>query len=50
VKVVLKVKLCPAVKVIGRLNPLMPNPAPVTLTCVTVMLEPPEFVSVSDNL
>jgi hypothetical protein len=50
VKVVPKVKLCPAVKVIGRLSPLMPNPAPVTLACVIVTLEPPELVRVSVNV
>jgi hypothetical protein len=50
VKVVPKVKLCPAVKIIGRVNPLMPKPIPVTLARVIVTLEPPELVRVSVNV
>ena len=45
-----KVKLCPGVKVKGRLKLLTLKAGPVTLACVIVTLEPPEFVSDSDNV
>ena len=44
VNVTLKVKVCPAERVKGRLNPLMVNPVPVKLAWVTVTLAPPELV------
>ena len=47
VKVTLKVKLCPAPRVRGRLRPLMLNPVPVRVAWDTVTLEPPELVSVA---
>ena len=43
-----KVKLCPAIRVKGRLSPLMLNPLPLTFTCDTVIVVPPVFVRVSD--
>ena len=50
VKMAPKVKLCPGIRVNGKVSPVTLNPVPVTLACVTVRLEPPEFVSVSDNV
>ena len=50
VKVVANVKLCPAVRIIGTLRPLIPNPVPVALACVMLTLEPPVFVRVSDSV
>ena len=47
-KRMLKVALCPAVRVKGRFNPLVLNPPPETPTWVTVILDPPVFVKVSD--
>ncbi len=41
--------LFPAAKVSGRLSPLTLNPAPVTGACVTVTLELPPLVSVTDS-
>lgn len=46
-KVAPKVKLCPAIRVRGRLSPLMLNPLPLTLACDTVIVVPPVFVKVS---
>ena len=43
-------KLCPGVKVKGRFKLLTLKAAPVMLACVIVTLEPPEFVSDSDNV
>jgi hypothetical protein len=43
-----KVKLCPGVKVKGRVKLLTLKALPLTLACVMVTLEPPEFVSDSD--
>ncbi len=45
-----KVKLCPGVKVRGRFNPLTLKPVPVIGAWLTVTLEPPELVSVSDRV
>jgi len=42
-----KVKLCPAIRVKGRLSPLMLNPLPLTLACEIVIVVPPVFVRVS---
>lgn len=42
--------LWPGLKVKGRLKPLMLNPAPVGVACMTVKLEPPELVSVSGSV
>jgi len=47
-KVAPKVKLCPAVRVKGRINPLMLNPLPLTFACETVIVVPPVLVRVSD--
>jgi hypothetical protein len=43
-----KVTLCPAVKVVGKDRPLTENAAEVELAPVTVMLDPPLLVKVSD--
>lgn len=44
-----KVKLCPAIRVRGRLSPVMLNPVPpLTFACDTVTVVPPVFVRVSD--
>jgi hypothetical protein len=43
-----KVKLCPAMRVRGGVNPLMLNPLPLTFACETVIVVPPVFVRVSD--
>jgi len=48
VNVILNVRLCPAVSVIGRLRPLMANPVPVNEMFEIVILEPPELVISSD--
>jgi hypothetical protein len=45
-----KVKLCLGDKAIGKLSPVTLNPLPVTLACVTVTLELPELVKVSDRV
>ena len=50
VKTAPKVKLCPGIRVNGKFSPVTLNPVPVTLACVTVRLEPPELVSVSDSV
>jgi len=47
VKRTLKVMLCPLLRLKGRLRPLKPNPAPVTVACEIVKVELPEFVNVS---
>jgi hypothetical protein len=44
----LKLVLCPAARVRGKLIPLRLNPEPVAAACVMVTLDPPEFVRVSD--
>src|SRR5450631_1787268 len=49
VKVTLKVALCPAVSVAGVEIPLTVKPAPLMPTCDTVNVDPPVFVTVSDN-
>lgn len=43
----LKLALCPAARVSGRLSPPALNPAPVTGACVMVTLDPPVLVRVS---
>ncbi len=48
-KVMPKVKLCPAVKVIGRVSPLTVKAVPVTVALEIVTLVPPGFFKVSDN-
>src|SRR5713226_1107113 len=45
-----KVKLCPALKVRGRLSPVTLKPVPETLAWVTVTLVPPVLVRVSDKV
>ena len=44
VKVTLKVRLCPAFKVVGTLNPLVANPGPVTVAAEMWSRDPPELV------
>jgi hypothetical protein len=44
----LKVTLCPLLRLTGRLNPLTPNPGPVTVACEMVTLKSPVFVNVSN--
>jgi hypothetical protein len=46
-KTMLKVALCPASSVKGRVNPLVLNPAPVTAASVTVRLDSLVLVIVS---
>ena len=46
----LNVTLAPAVKVVGRVSPLIVNPAPDTVACEIVTLVVPEFVSVSETV
>ena len=45
-KVAVNDALLPALIVIGRLAPLMPNPVPEAAACVTVRVALPEFVKV----
>ena len=47
VKPTLSVRLCPAAKVCG-LTPLTVNPVPLTAACVTLTLDPPVLVTVTD--
>ena len=47
VKPTLTVRLWPAAKVCG-LKPLIVNPVPLTAACVTLTLDPPVFVTVTD--
>ena len=46
----LKVTLCPDVSVTGAAIPLRLNPVPLAPTCEIVTLDPPVFVTVSDNV
>lgn len=41
------VVLCPALRVIGKVTPVKPNPAPAALTCEIITGDPPELVKVS---
>ena len=41
--------LCPAASAMGKLNPLIVNPVPVTLTVFRVRLAVPELVTVSGS-
>lgn len=43
----LKVLDCPGARETGKLNPLMPKPAPLTLPCEIFKLAVPEFVKVT---
>ena len=47
VKRILKVTLCPLLRLKGKFKPLKPNPAPVTVAFEIVTVELPEFVNVS---
>jgi hypothetical protein len=47
-KTTLKVTPCPASKVMGRTNPVVLKPVPVTVSCETVRLEPPVFARLTD--
>lgn len=49
-KPVPKVKLCPAARVIGKLNPVTLKPGPDAVAWLTMTLEPPEFVMVSGKV
>jgi hypothetical protein len=44
---VLKERLCPAVKVVGKESPLIPKPVPATVARLIVRLELPLFVSLT---
>jgi hypothetical protein len=48
-KVAVKVTLWFELRVMGKVNPLIENAAPVTLAFEIVTAEPPEFVSVSNK-
>ena len=48
VNVILNVRLCPAVNVVGTLKPVVANPVPVNDMFEIVILEPPELVIASD--
>ena len=48
-KVTLNDVLCPGESVTGRLIPLRLNPVPVAFADEIVIVEPPEFVTVSDS-
>ena len=50
VKITVNVTLWFAVKVSGRVNPLIKKTAPVKFACEMVRLDPPELVRVSDKL
>jgi hypothetical protein len=45
VNVTVKVRLCPAFKVVGTFRPLVANPAPVMVAVPMCRTDPPEFVS-----
>ena len=47
-KLTLKVKLCPALMVNGTVTPLMLYPVPLTVTCETVIADPPVLLNTSD--
>ena len=49
-KITLNVLVCPAVKVNGKLSPLRLNPFPVTVAWLTVTVDPPVLVNVSDRV
>jgi hypothetical protein len=46
----LKLVLCPAARVRGRVIPLKLNPEPVAVAAVMVTLDPPELVRFSEAL
>ena len=46
VKLTVKVVLWPALRFMGRLRPVRPNPVPATVAWEMVRLVPPELVSV----
>jgi hypothetical protein len=48
--IVPKVKLCPGLKVRGRLNPVILKPLPETVAWVTLTGEPPVLVRVSERV
>src|SRR5262245_51953801 len=50
VNTMLKVKLWPALSVVGTLRPLRVKPAPVRVACEICRAEPPELVSVSERV
>ena len=49
-KTVPKVKLCPAARVSGNVNPVTRKPVPETLAWLTVTVLPPVLVKVSDKV
>lgn len=49
-KLALKVKLCPAVRVMGGFKPLMLKPVPEAVAWEIVRLEPPVFITVSERI
>jgi hypothetical protein len=46
----LKVRLCPAFRVVGTFSPLIVNPAPVSVACEMLRTDPPGFVRVSERV
>lgn len=50
VKIALKVALCPALIVVGKLGPVKLNPLPAAVALDTVTLTPPVFVTVTAEL
>jgi hypothetical protein len=50
VNLAVKVTLWPALRVAGRVSPVMENPVPVTFACEIVTAVPPVFVTVSERL
>jgi hypothetical protein len=49
-KTTLTAALCPAPNVNGVVTPVMLKPVPLTVACVTVMLDPPVLVRVTDRV
>ena len=47
VNVTLKVRLCPAVKVVGTFSPVVLKPAPLSAAAEILTVAPPVFVRVS---
>jgi hypothetical protein len=47
VNVTLKVRLCPAAKVVGKLSPVVLKPAPLSVAAEILTVAPPVFVRVS---
>jgi hypothetical protein len=50
VNLAVNVTLWPALRVVGRVSPVIENPVPVTFACEMVTAVPPVFIRVSDRL